>query len=87
MMASTGLGIQPGHQTGIPTRFAHACQPAFHVLEQPEAATGLDPEWDDPDPQAETVTTTAMRSTIARRCQWLSAAIGYMGGALAPIRS
>jgi len=86
-MASTGLGIQPGHQTGIPTRSAHVCQPAFQVLEQPEAATELDPESDDPDPQAETVTTTAVRSTIARRCQGLTAAIGYVGGALAPIRS
>jgi hypothetical protein len=35
MMASIGSGIQPGHQIGIPTRFAQVCQPAAHTLEQP----------------------------------------------------
>jgi hypothetical protein len=86
-MASIGSGIQPGHQIGIPTRFAQVCQPAAHTLEHPWAACVLDPDWADPDPQAVTVTTTAMRSTIARRCQGFEATIGYVGGALAPIRS
>jgi hypothetical protein len=87
MIASIGLGIQPGHQTGIPTLSVHFCHPAAHVFEHPTATAGLDPEPADPDPQAETVTTTATRSTIARRCQGSKAAIGYVGGALAPIRS
>jgi hypothetical protein len=87
MIASTGLGIQPGHQTGIPTLSVHFCHPAAHVFEHPAATAGLDPEPADPDPHAETVTTTATRSTIARRCQGSKAANGYVGGALAPIRS
>jgi hypothetical protein len=87
MIASTGLGIQPGHQTGMATLFAHVCQPAFHVFAHPAGAAALDPELDDPDPQAAPMTATATRSTIARRCQSLSAANGFVGGALAPIRS
>jgi hypothetical protein len=87
MMASIGLGIQPGHHTGMSTLFVHLCQPDAHVFEQPVGAAALDPEFDDPDPHAETVTTTATRSTIARRCQGSTAAIGYVGGSLAPIRS
>jgi hypothetical protein len=87
MIASTGLGIHPGHQTGIPTLSVHACQPAFHAFAQPLGAAALDPEVDEPDPHAAAVTTTATRSTIARRCQGLSAANGFVGGALAPIRS
>jgi hypothetical protein len=86
-MASIGLGIHPGHQIGIPTRFAQVCQPAAHTFEHPCADGGLDPDWADPDPQAVAVTTTAMRSTIAPRCQGFEAAIGYVGDALAPIRS
>jgi hypothetical protein len=88
-MASIGLGIHPGHQIGMATRFAQVCQPAAHTFEHPcgAGAVVLDPEWTDPDPQAEVVTTTAMRSTIARRCQGFEAAIGFVGGALAPIRS
>jgi hypothetical protein len=86
-MASIGLGIQPGHQTGMSTLSVHLCQPAAHAFEHPVGAVALDPEFDDPDPQAETVTTTATRSTIARRCHGSTAAIGYVGGALAPIRS
>ncbi len=35
MMALIGSGIQPGHQTGMPTWFAHFCQPAAHILEHP----------------------------------------------------
>jgi hypothetical protein len=87
MIASTGLGIQPGHHTGMPTLSLQACQPAFHVLAHPDGAVGLDPEAPDPDPQAAAVTTTVMRSSIARRCQSLSAANGFVGGALARIRS
>jgi hypothetical protein len=87
MIASIGLGIQPGHQTGMPTLSVHVCQPAFQVLEHPDATAGLDPESDEPDPQPAEVTATATRSTIARRCQGLSAANGFVGDALAPIRS
>jgi hypothetical protein len=87
MIPSTGLGIQPGHQTGIPTLSAHVCQPAFHAFAHPDGAAALDPESPEPDPQAAAVTTTAMRSTIAPRCQSLSAANGFVGGALARIRS
>ncbi len=87
MIASIGLGIQPGHHTGIPTLSVHLCHPAAHVFEHPVAVAGLDPEPADPDPQPEAVTTTATRSTIARRCQGFTAAIGFVGGALAPIRS
>jgi len=87
MIASIGLGIQPGHQTGMPTLSVHLCQPAFHVFAHPDAAAELDPESEDPDPQPATMTATATRSTIARRCQSLSAANGFLGGALAPIRS
>jgi hypothetical protein len=87
MIASTGLGIQPGHQTGMSTLSAHRCHPAFQTLEQPCGAAGLDPDVADPDPQALTVTAAATRSTIARRCQGFTAAIGFVGGALAPIRS
>jgi len=71
----------------MPTRFAQVCQPAAQTFEHPGGAEALDPDWADPDPQAAAVTTTAMRSTIARRCQGFEAAIGYVGGALAPIRS
>jgi hypothetical protein len=87
MIASIGLGIHPGHQTGIPTLSVHLCQPAAHTFEQPVAADSWDPEPADPDPHPATVTTTATRSTIARRCQGFMATFGYVGGTLAPIRS
>jgi hypothetical protein len=88
MTASTGEGIHPGHQTGMPTAFVHLCQPAFQAFAHPPgAAVALDPECDDPDPQAAAVTATAARSSIARRCRRVTAAMRFVGGALAPIRS
>jgi hypothetical protein len=72
----------------MPTALVHLSQPALQALAHPVvAASALDPECEDPDPQAAAVTATAARSSIARRCRRVTAAMRFVGGALAPIRS